>query len=414
MPRKRVVITGLAAITPLGLDAAGSWEALLEGRSGIAPITLFDASAFDARIAGEVKGFAPEAVIPPKQCRHMDRFVQFAVCGARQLMDNSGYRIGESNAGRTGVMLGVGLGGLRTIEDFHSRLLEAGPGRISPFFIPMLISNMAPGQVAIFTGAKGPNVVTTSACASSLHSIGYAYTEILLGRCDAVITGGMEATVTPMGVSGFTAMKALCLKYAREPARASRPFDRDRAGFVLGEGAALLLLESLDSARARDAVIYAEIIGFGASDDAYHMPAPQESGDGMAASMRRALADAAVNPEEIDHISAHATSTLAGDIVETKAIRSVFGTHARRIAIAAVKSQLGHLLGAAGGIASLFAAMSLKTGIVPGTINLENPAPECDLNYMSGGPGDLRPRTAMINAFGFGGTNTSIVLRKFC
>jgi 3-oxoacyl-[acyl-carrier-protein] synthase II len=413
MSRKRVVVTGLSAITPLGLDMASSWEALLAGRSGIAPITLFDASAFDARIAGEVKGFAPEAVIPPKQCRHMDRFVQFAVCGALQLMDNSGYRIDDSRAGRTGVMLGVGLGGLGTIEVFHSRLLEAGPERVSPFFIPMLISNMAPGQVAIFTGAKGPNVVMTSACSSSLHSIGYAYTEILMGRCDAVITGGMEATVTAMGISGFTAMKALCLKYNDEPARASRPFDRDRSGFVMGEGVGMLLLESLESARARDAVIYAEIIGFGASDDAYHMAAPLESGEGMAASMRRALADAAVSPEEIDHISAHSTSTLVGDIVETRAIHAVFGPHARRLAVTAVKSQIGHLLGAAGGMAALFAAMSLKTGVVPGTINLENPDPECDLTYLAGGPGELNPRTALINASGFGGTNASIVLRKF-
>jgi 3-oxoacyl-[acyl-carrier-protein] synthase II len=413
MSRKRVVITGLSAITPLGPDAASSWDALLAGRSGITPVTLFDTSDFDTHIAGEVKGVAPETVIPAKQCRHMDRFVQFAVCGALQLMDHSGYRIDASNAERVGVMLGVGMGGLRTIEEFHSRLLAAGPGRVSPFFIPMLISNMAPGQVAIFTGAKGPNVVMTSACASSLHSLGYAYTEILMGRCDAVISGGMEATLTPMGLSGFTAMKALCVKYQDEPARASRPFDRDRAGFVMGEGAAMLLLESLESALARNADIYAEIIGFGASNDAHHVTSPLDSGAGMAASMRRALADAAVNPEEIDHISAHGTATVAGDLGETRAVHAVFGQHAQRIAITAVKSQIGHLLGAAGGAASLFAAMALKTGMVPGTINLENPDPECDLDYMAGGPRELHPRTALINAFGFGGTNASLVLRKF-
>lgn len=413
MSRKRVVITGVSAITPLGLDAASSWDALLAGKSGIGPITHFDSTAFDTHIAGEVKGFNPEERIPAKQCRRMDRFAQFAVCGALQLLDNAAYRIDESNAGRTGVMLGVGLGGLQTIETFHSKLLESGPSRVSPFYIPMLISNMAPGQVAIFTGAKGVNVVMTSACASALHAIGYAYTEILLGRADAVITGGMESTITPMGISGFTSMKALCTKYNDEPGKASRPFDKDRAGFVMGEGAGMLLLESLDSARARGANIYAELMGFGASDDSYHIVAPLETGEGMAASMRRALDDAGIAGEEVDHISAHGTSTQAGDIGETRAVRAIFGKHADHIAITAVKSQIGHLLGASGGVASIFAAMALKTGTVPGTINLETPDPECDLNYMPDGPKDLHPRCALVNSFGFGGTNASLLLKRF-
>lgn len=413
MSRKRVVITGVSAITPLGLDAASSWEALLAGKSGIGPITRFDSTEFDTHIAGEVKGFNPEDIIPAKQCRRMDRFAQFAVCGALQLLENADYRIDASNAERAGVMLGVGLGGLQTIENFHSKLLEAGPSRVSPFYIPMLISNMAPGQVAIFTGAKGVNVVMTSACASALHAIGYAYTEILLGRADAVITGGMESTITPMGISGFTSMKALCTKYNDQPEKASRPFDKDRAGFVMGEGAGMLLLESLESAQARGAAIYAEIIGFGASDDSYHIVAPLETGEGMAASMRRALEDAGVAREEVDHISAHGTSTQAGDIGETRAIHAIFGEHAGNIAITAVKSQIGHLLGASGGVASIFAAMALKTGTVPGTINLETPDPQCDLNYMADGPRNLQPRCALVNSFGFGGTNASLLLKRF-
>ena len=413
MSRKRVVITGVSAITPLGLDVETSWSALLAGKSGIGPITHFDSSGFDTHIAGEVRGFEPESLIPAKQCRRMDRFVQFAVCGALQLLADASYKVDDSNADHTSVMLGVGLGGLQTIENFHSRLLEAGPDRVSPFYIPMLISNMAPGQVAIFTGAKGANVVMTSACASALHAIGYAYSEILLDRADAVITGGMESTITPMGISGFTSMKALCTKYNDEPERASRPFDKDRAGFVMGEGAGMLLLESLDSARARGAKIYAEVLGFGSSDDAYHIVAPLETGDGMAASMRRALTDAGIEPEEVMHISAHGTSTQPNDAGETRAIHTVFGEHAPKIAITAVKSQIGHLLGASGGVASVFAALALHTGMVPGTINLETPDPECDLNYMSNGPKMLNPGCAMINSFGFGGTNASLVLKRF-
>ncbi len=311
------------------------------------------------------------------------------------------------------VILGVGLGGLATIEVFHSKLVEAGPSRVSPFYIPMLISNIAPGQIAIAVGAKGPNYVLTSACASATHSIGSAYTEIVMGRCDAMITGGAESTITPMGISGFTSMKALCTKYNDSPEKASRPFDAERGGFVMGEGAGMLLLESLDSALDRGAHIYAEVVGFGASDDANHMVAPLETGEGMALAMKRALQDAQVDPNEIDSINAHGTSTHANDEAETKAIKQVFGDHAKNIAICSNKSQLGHLLGAAGGVESVLSVLTLDTGMVPGTINLENPDPVCDLNYMPDGPKKLDPKYVLCSNFGFGGTNASMLYKRY-
>lgn len=413
MKRKRIVITGLSAITPLGLNLESSWQALLGGASGIGRISHFDSTEFSTHIAGEVKGFQPEAVIPAKQCRKMDRFCQLAICAGVAVRQDSGLVISQENAGRVGVILGVGLGGLNTIEVFHSKLLSAGPRYVSAFYIPMLISNMAPGQVALFTGAKGINVVSTSACASALHALGCAYDQLVMGRAEAIITGGAESTITPMGISGFTAMKALCTNYQDEPERASRPFDADRCGFIMGEGSGMLMLETLESATARGAHIYAEVLGFGATDDAYHMVAPLETGEGMAACMRNALADAGIVPEQIDHVSAHGTSTHANDSAETKALHTVFGKHAEKLAITAVKSQIGHLLGASGGVAAVFAAKALETGMVPGTINQENPDPECDLNYMGGGSQKLDPEYAMVNAFGFGGTNASLVLKRF-
>lgn len=413
MSRKRVVVTGISAITPLGLDVKTTWEGILAGKSGIKKITGFDTTGFDTDIAGEIPDFNPDTYIPSKQSKRMDRFVQFSVCAALQLMENSGYKITEENAERVGVLLGVGLGGLATIEQFHTKLVESGPSRVSPFYIPMLISNMAPGQVAIAVGAKGPNMVLTSACASATHAIGSAYTEIVMGRCDAMITGGAESTITPMGISGFTSMKALCTKYNDEPEKASRPFDAERGGFVMGEGAGLLLLESLDSALARGAHIYAEVVGCGASDDANHMVAPLETGAGMALSMKRALEDAKVAPAEIDSINAHGTSTHANDEAETKAIKTVFGDHAKNIAICSNKSQLGHLLGAAGGVESVISVLTLDTGMVPGTINLENPDPMCDLNYMADGPKKLDPKYVLCSNFGFGGTNASMLYKRY-
>jgi 3-oxoacyl-[acyl-carrier-protein] synthase II len=413
MTRKRVVITGLSALSPIGGNLEESWNNLLAGMSGIAPITLFDAADFAARIAGEVKNFLPEAYgIPDKQARRMDRFVQFAVAGALMLLQDSGYVIDDDNADDVAVFIGVGLGGLKTIEDFHAKLVEAGPNRISPFMIPMLISNMAPGQIAIFTGARGHNVVATSACASALHAIGYAYSEILLGRAQTAITGGVEATVTPMGISGFTALKALCTKND-DPEKASRPFDKNRSGFVMGEGAGLLQLESLDSAKARGAKIYGEIVGFGASDDAHHMTAPLDSGAGMASAMRNAIKDAGLSPDAVDHINAHATSTQLNDMAETKAIKQVFGKRAYDIPITANKSQTGHLLGAAGGIESVFSLMTLKEGIIPGTINHETRDQDCDLNYMGDGPKKIQAEYALCSSFGFGGTNASILYKRW-
>ncbi len=410
---KRVVVSGLSALTPLGNDLKTTWDNLVAGHSGIAPITLFDASAYDSRIAGEVKNFDPEAFMPFKQTKRMDRFSQFAVAGAKMLLENAAYQITPDNAEDVGVIMGVGLGGLHTIEVYHEKLLASGPGKISPFMIPMLISNMAPGQVAIFTGAKGPNIITTTACASALHAIGCAWNEILLGRCVSVITGGVEATITPLGVAGFTALKALSTKNNDHPQKASRPFDKERDGFVIGEGAGLLLLESLESAQARGATIYAEIVGYGASCDAYHMTAPHESGEGMARAMRSALKSAGLQPEAIDHINAHATSTFLNDVTETKAIKQLFGSHAPHIKISATKSMTGHLLGAAGGVESVFSALALHEGIIPGTINLDNPDPDCDLDYVSNGSEHRQCQYAMCNSFGFGGTNASVIFKRW-
>lgn len=413
MIRKRVVVTGLSALTPLGNDLQTTWDRLVAGESGIAPITLFDASAYDARIAGEVKNFNPEDFMPYKAARRMDRFTQFAVAGADMLMKHSEYKITDDNATRVQVVMGVGLGGLSTIETYHTKLLESGPNKISPFMIPMLISNMGPGQVSIFTGAKGNNLVATSACASALHAIGTAWSEMLLGRADAAITGGVEATVTPLGVAGFTALKALSTSHNDDPTHASRPFDKERDGFVIGEGAGLLLLETLDSAKTRGAKIYAEIVGYGASADAYHMTAPHESGEGMARAMQNALDEAGLKATDIDHINAHATSTALNDACETKAIKVVFGEHAQNIRISATKSMTGHLLGAAGGIESVFSVLALHDGIIPGTINRDTPDPDCDLNYMTSGSEKVQCNYAMCNSFGFGGTNASIIFKKW-
>ena len=413
MQRKRVVITGLSALTPLGGNLVETWDNLLAGKSGIAPITHFDATEYNSRIAGEVKNFDPEAYgVPMKQARRMDRFVQFSVAAGLMVLKDSGFTVTDENAESVAALLGVGLGGLKTIEDFHSKLLTAGPNKVSPFVIPMLISNMAPGQLAIFSGIKGPNLVFTSACASGLHAIGYAFTDILLGRCERAITGGVESTITPMGISGFTALKALSTSN-ETPETASRPFDMNRNGFVMGEGAGMLFVESLESAKERGAKIYAEVVGFGASDDAFHMTAPAEDGEGMARAMKNAIADAGISPEQVDHINAHATSTHLNDLCETRAIKSVFGKRAYDIPITANKSQIGHLLGAAGGVESVISALTLHTGTIPGIINYETPDPECDLNYVVNGPQKTQAEYVLCSSFGFGGTNCSIMYKRW-
>lgn len=413
MSRPRVVITGIGGVTPLANTMEATWQKLLAGESGVGPITLFDAAAYDARIAGEVKDFNPEAYMTYKQARHMDRFSQFAVAAASMLLRDADYTITAENAFTTAVILGIGLGGLHTLETWHAKLLSAGPNKITPFMIPMLISNMGPGQISIFTGAKGANIVTTTACASALHALGTAFGEILLGRATAVITGGVEATVTPLGVAGFTALKALSTHYNDDPVRASRPFDAKRDGFVIGEGAGLLLLESLSSARARGAKIYAEMVGYGASGDAHHMTAPREDGEGMARAMTNALREAGVDATAIGHINAHATSTMLNDSAETVAIKRVFGSHAKKIKISATKSMTGHLLGAAGGIEAVFTALALHEECLPGTINLENPDPLCDLDYLPDGSEHVACDYAMCNSFGFGGTNASVIFKKW-
>lgn len=413
MGRPRVVITGMSGITPLANDLPATWSRLLAGESGIGPITQFDASGFNSRIAGEVKDFNPEEYIDAKQARRMDRFTQFAVAAAKMLIDDAGLVIDDEVADDLGIILGIGLGGLSTIETWHTKLLEAGPNRISPFLIPMLISNMGPGQISIATGAKGPNIVTTTACASGLHALGTAMSEILLGRSKRIISGGVEATITPLGVAGFTALKALSTHHNDEPEVASRPFDATRDGFVIGEGAGLMLLENLEAARARGARIYAEVVGYGATGDAWHMTAPHESGEGMARAMTRAMRDAGISPQQIGHVNAHATSTQLNDSTETKALKLAFGDHAKNLKISATKSMTGHLLGAAGGIESVFTALALRDGIAPGTINLTHPDPACDLDFVSSGSEKHDFEYAMCNSFGFGGTNASLVFRKW-
>ena len=409
--RKRVVVTGLSALTPIGNNVQESWKNLLAGKSGIAPITLFDSTGFDAQIAGELKGFQPEQYLEAKQIMRMDRFCQIAVAAGRMLMDECGFPLNDETAEHIGIVLGCGLGGMKTIEKFHSKLVKSGPDKVSAFFVPMLIANMSSGQVAINLGIRGINLTTTSACASSLHAIGTAFSEILLNRVNAMITGGVESVVTAMGISGFTAMKALSTRND-EPQKASRPFDRDRDGFVMGEGAGFLLLEPLERALERGATIYAEIVGYGASDDAFHMAAPEDSGQGMAAAMKNALRDAGVSPEEIDHINAHGTSTPANDRIETKALKLVFGEHAKKLKITANKSMIGHLLGAAGGVESVFSALTLHDQCIPGTINLDNPDSDCDLLYCTRSE-KTEVRYVLCNSFGLGGTNASILFKRY-
>lgn len=409
---RRVVVTGLSAVTPLGNDLTTSWDNLLACKSGIGPITSFDCSEYDARIAGEVRGFDPVQFMPPKQAKRMDRFCLFAVAAASMLLKQANFTVDPAKSDRVGVNVGVGLGGIHTIETYHTKLMQSGPGRMSPFFIPLLIANMAAGQVSIATGAKGPNLCTTTACASGTHAIGYAFTDIALGRADAMICGGAEGTISPLGVSGFTAAKALSTRND-DPERASRPFDKDRDGFVMGEGSGLLLLESLEHATERGATIYAEVVGLGASSDAFHMTSPPEDASGMFLAMRNAVREAGIQPSDVDHINAHGTSTYLNDMCETKAIKDLFGSHAKNISISANKSQMGHLLGAAGGVESVFSVLALYHGIVPATINYQTPDPLCDLDYTPNAPRKRDIRYALCNSFGFGGTNACVMYKKF-
>ncbi|SOB59595.1 3-oxoacyl-[acyl-carrier-protein] synthase II [Pseudodesulfovibrio profundus] len=408
----RVVVTSVAAITPIGNDVETSWENLLAGKSGISKITRFDASEHATKIAGEVKDFDPTIYIPKKEARRMEIFTQYAVGCTKMLFEKAGWTIPEEESHRAGTVIGVGLGGLQAIEDTHQKMLDKGPGRISPFFIPILIANMAAGQVSIEAGAQGPNICTTTACASGTHAIGAAYTDIVMGRADVMICGGAESTITKLGIAGFNAMRALSTRND-EPELASRPFDMDRSGFIMGEGAGLLLLESLEHAKARGANILAEVVGSGASGDAHHMTAPPEDGTGMALAMQAAIREAKVDPSEIDHINAHGTSTKLNDMCETRAIKKVFGDHAYNINICANKSQVGHLLGAAGGVEAVFAVKTIAEGVIPGTINRETPDPDCDLDVCADGPREKQVKYALSNSFGFGGTNGCLLFKRF-
>lgn len=405
---RRVVVTGLGAVTPLGVGVGPTWEAILAGRSGVGRITKFDPSDFPTTIAAEVKAFVPEDFVDRKEIKRMDPFIHLAMASTHFAMADSGLAIDEGLAPRVGVYMGSGLGGLTTLERFHQAYLEEGVRKISPFFIPMLISNLAPGHIAIRYGAKGPNITTTTACAASSHAIGEGVLAIRRGVCDAVIAGGSEATITPMGLGGFCAMKALSTRNG-DPARASRPFDKERDGFVMGEGAAMLILEELEFARKRGAKIYAELCGYGATGDAFHVTAPAPGGEGAVRCMRAALSDARVSPEEVDYINAHGTSTPYNDAFETMAIKTVFGEHARKLMVSSTKSMTGHLLGAAGALEGVFSILAISEGAVPPTINYETPDPECDLDYVPNEARRSKVRYALSNSFGFGGTNSCLL-----
>jgi 3-oxoacyl-[acyl-carrier-protein] synthase II len=408
---RRVVITGVGLVSPLGLDAPSTWAALLAGKSGIGPITRFDASAYSCRIAGEVRGFDPEKHLDRKEARKMDTFIHYAVAASREALDAAGLVIDARNAEAVGVYIGSGIGGLPLLERTHQDLLDRGPRRISPFFIPGMISNLAAGQVSILVGAKGPNLAVVTACATGTHAVGESYRLIRDGYADAMITGGTEAVVSPLAVGGFCAMKALSTRN-EEPEKASRPFDAERDGFVMGEGAGILVLEEREGALRRGAPILAEVAGYGLSGDAYHISAPSEDGDGAARSMRMALARAGIPPEGVDYINAHGTATPAGDRIEVLAVKAVFGDHARRLAISSTKSMSGHLLGAAGGLETAVAALAVRDSRVPPTINLTTPDPECDLDFVPNVAREMPVRAALSNSFGFGGTNATILLSR--
>ncbi len=407
---RRVVVTGLGMVSPLGNSVAESWEGIKAGKNGIGPITRFDAKDYPVTFAGEVRNFDPLPWIPKKDLKKMDLFIQYAIAAAFMALDDAKLAIDDANAERVGVIVGSGIGGLPAIEEYHQVLLEKGPRRVTPFFIPMVITNMASGNISIMSGCKGPNSCTSTACATGVHAIGDSFRIIQRGEADAMIAGGAESVICPTAVAGFAAARALSTRND-DPYTACRPFDKDRDGFVLGEGSGILILEEYEHAVKRGAKIYCELSGYGMSGDAFHMTSPPPEGQGAQACMRRALADAKIAPNEIDYINVHATSTMA-DAIETRAIKAVFGDHARALAISSTKSMTGHLLGAAGGIESVFTAKAIEEGILPPTINLQNQDPECDLYVVPNRAEKREIRAALKNSFGFGGTNASLIMRK--
>jgi len=409
--KRRVAVTGVGVVTPIGIGKEAFWNALLQGRSGVRRIQSFDPSPFPTQIAAEVLDFDPLQYMDRKEARRNDRFVQFAIAATRMALEDADFRITPTNRDRVGVVLGSGIGGAHTWEEQHRVLLERGPDRVSPFFIPMLISNMAAGMVSILFGARGPNTSVVTACATGGHCIGDAFKIIQRGDADAMIAGGTEAAVTALSIAGFCSMRAMSTRNDA-PEKAVRPFDRDRDGFVMGEGAGVVLLEELESARARGVRIYCELVGYGMSADAYHITQPDPEGEGAAQCMSRCLQDAGLRPEEVDYINAHGTSTPYNDKFETLAIKRVFGEHAYRLAVSSTKSMTGHLLGAAGGVELIASALSVYHQVLPPTINYENPDPDCDLDYV---PNRARPapvRVALSNAFGFGGHNCTLAVRR--
>ncbi len=409
---RRVVITGLGLITPLGIGVDDTWTALCKGQSGIAEITRFDTSGFDTKIAGEVRGFHPEDFLLKKEAKRTQTFIAYAVAASQMAVEDSRLKIDVTNQNRIGVVTGCGLGGLNLLEQTTSILQNKGPKRVNPFFIPMMIGNMAPGMISIYLGAKGPNSSIATACAAGTHAVGDAFKIIKRGGADAMITGGVESVITPTCIAGFNAMKALSVRND-EPEKASRPFDRDRDGFVVGEGCGILVLETLESALERGARIYAEICGYGMSGDGFHMAAPAPDGEGAARCMAAAIDDAGIPYDRIDYINAHGTSTQLNDVYETKAIKSVFKEKAPFIPVSSTKSMTGHLLGGAGGIETVFTALTIFEGIIPPTINLDHPDEACDLDYVPNIARKTDVNMAMTNSFGFGGTNAALILKRY-
>ena len=409
---RRVVITGLGAITPIGNNLTEYWDGLLQGRNGVGSVTLFDASEHACNIAAEVKDFDPHQYLDKKDAKRMDRFAQFGVCASKQAIADAGIEIDDLNADRIGVLIGTGVGGLKVMEDQNENLLTKGPRKVSPFTIPMMIANMAAGLTAIHTGARGPNSCTVTACAAGSHAIGDAFRLIQTGYADAMICGGAEAAVTPLSFAGFCSAKALSTRN-EDPTHASRPFDRDRDGFVMGEGSGILFLEELEHALARKAKIYAEIVGYGMTCDAYHMTSPVPGGQGAAKAIELALADGELKPEQVDYINAHGTSTQANDSNETKAIKKALGDRAKEIVVSSTKSMTGHLLGGSGGIEAVATVMAIQNDKVPPTINLVNPDDECDLDYIANQSRDAKVNVALSNSFGFGGHNVTLAFKKY-
>ena len=411
MSKRRVVVTGLGTVSPLGNDLASTWQGILDGRSGIGPVTHFDTEGFTTKIAGEVKDFDPTQWINSKDARKMDEFIHYGVAASIMALQDAGLEITDANAERIGAIIGSGIGGIVGIEETTGKYLDGGARKISPFYVPSTIINMLPGQVSLITGAKGPNFSAVSACATSNHSIGMAMRMIQYGDADVMIAGGAERGSSPTSMGGFCAMKAMSTRND-DPTNASRPWDEGRDGFVLGDGAGILILEEYEHAKARGARIYCELAGFGASADAYHMTAPSENGEGPARCMAAAIKDAGVSPDQIGYLNAHGTSTPLGDLAETLAIKRAFGDHAYKMMVSSTKSNTGHLLGAAGGIEAIFSVKALETGIIPPTINLHNPSEGCDLDYVPLTPREAQVDVVMSNGFGFGGTNGTLIFKR--